>query len=43
MMASAWFAASGSLSGALVLTSALLLVSVFALVQPTAQPRKNPT
>jgi hypothetical protein len=29
------------LSGALVLTSALLLVSVFALVQPTAQPRRG--
>ena len=43
MMGSAWFAASGSLSGALVLTSALLLVSVFALVQPAAQPRRNPT
>jgi predicted MFS family arabinose efflux permease len=41
MMASAWFAASGSLSGALVLTSALLLVSAFALVQPTAQPRRG--
>ena len=40
MMASAWFAATGSLSGALVLTSALLLVSVFALVQPTSPPRR---
>ena len=40
MLASAWFAATGSLSGALVLTSALLLVSVFALVQPTSQPRR---
>lgn len=39
LLASAWFAASGSLTGALVLTSAMLLVSVFALVQPAAQAR----
>jgi predicted MFS family arabinose efflux permease len=38
MMAIAWFAATGSLSGALVLTSVLLLVSVFALVQPASLP-----
>ena len=43
MMASAWFAATGSLSGALVLTSALLLVSVFALAQPTSQPLRSQT
>ncbi len=41
MLASAWFAATGSLSGALVLTSALLLVSVFALVRPSPQPRRS--
>ncbi len=40
IMASAWFAATGSLSGALVLTSALLLVSVFVLAQPTSQPQR---
>ena len=39
VMASAWFAATGSLSGALVLTSALLLASLFALLQPTSRPR----
>ena len=43
MMAIAWFAATGSLSGALVLTSALLLVSVFALVRPASQPRSSRT
>ena len=43
MMASAWFAATGSLSGALVLTSALLLVSVFALAQPSPQPLRSQT
>jgi hypothetical protein len=43
MTASAWFAATGSLSGALVLTSALLLVSVFALAQPTSQPLRSQT
>jgi predicted MFS family arabinose efflux permease len=43
MMASAWFAATGSLSGALVLTSGLLLASVFALVQPSPQPCRGRT
>jgi predicted MFS family arabinose efflux permease len=39
MLASAWFAASGSLSGALVLTSTLLLASIFALVHPSLKRR----
>lgn len=40
LMASAWFAASGSLSGALVLTSVLLLMSLFALMQSSPLSRK---
>ena len=39
LLASAWFAVSGSLSGALVLTSALLLVSMLGLLQPSSQPQ----
>lgn len=40
LMASTWFAASGSLSGALVLTSVLLVVSVFALAQSSPRAQK---
>ena len=36
LLASAWFAASGSLSGALVLTSAILLTSLLGLLQPAS-------
>jgi MFS family permease len=39
LIASLCFAVSGSLSASLLLTSALLLLSLFALLQPAPQPR----
>ena len=39
ILASAWFSVSGRLSGALVLTSALLVVSLIGLLRPVPQPR----
>jgi predicted MFS family arabinose efflux permease len=41
LTASAWFAASGNLSGVLVLTSVLLLMGAFVLVQSSPQSRRN--
>jgi len=41
MLASAWFVASGSLSGALVLTSVLLLVSLLGLLQPAYSAQRS--
>ena len=41
MLASAWFSMSGRLSGALVLTSALLIVSLFGLLQPAPHAQGN--
>ena len=41
LFASAWFTVSGSLSGALVLTSVLLLASAVAVVQPFPQSRRS--
>lgn len=41
LLASLWFAVSGSLSGALVLTSALLLLGLFGLAGPCPQPRSS--
>jgi predicted MFS family arabinose efflux permease len=41
LIASLCFAMSGSLSGSLLLTSAMLLLSLFALIQPSPEPRRS--
>jgi hypothetical protein len=41
LLASLWFALSGSLSGSLLLTSAMLLLSLLGLMQPSSQQRRH--